>query len=195
MTLTIAEPTQPSPSCLDPITVLGKQDNPAYCGICACSCLQPRLPTPPPEDLDPTVGPSTFTPAWLHQYHHLQPSRGILLYPFDPQTQPAPADAASNPHHRVVPVHLYCLRAVLDIVRVGMYGSLTHQEESIMIGYSVPRYVGFGPWVGGSGLRTERPEMTWMGLEDQRSRWTFECEGSHLRAVSHCCPGQWKKSA
>jgi hypothetical protein len=156
MTLIIAEPQ--SDTRLDPITLLQSQASPTYCGICACPCL---------------------APVWLHQYHNLQPSTGILPYP------PPPADPrnAKNPHKRILPIHLYCLRAVLGVVKSGMFNCGSVHDEQMMIGYAIPRYVGFGPWSPASLRSTERPESTWMGMADQRARWNV-IAGSHLRSVS-----------
>lgn len=180
MTLVIAEP--PSDTQLDPITLLQSQTSPTYCGICACPCLAPRLPTPQPEDSDlplTKLAHQLNTPIWLHQYHNLQPSTGILPYP------PPIADPrdARNPHKRIVSIHLYCLRAVVGVVKSGMFNCGSVHDEQMMIGYSIPRYVGFGPWTPASSVSTERPESTWMGMADQRARWNV-IEGSHLRSVS-----------
>jgi len=180
MTLIIAEP--PSDTQLDPITLLQSQASPIYCGICACPCLCPRLPTPQPEQPDlplTKLAHQLTTPVWLHQYHNLQPSTGILPYPVPPAD---PRDA-KNPHKRIVSIHLYCLRAVLGVVKSGMFNCGSVHEEQMMIGYSMPRYVGFGPWTPAGMRSAERPESTWMGMADQRSRWDV-IEGSHLRSVS-----------
>lgn len=165
---------------LDHLAILKLQQNPSYCGICACPCLEPRLPTPQPHETDHDSHSHDLpTPTWLHQYHHLQPSSGILPYPCP---IPDPRDS-NNPHKRVVPIHLYCLRAVLEIVQSDMFNSGGINDERLMIGYRIPRYVGFGPWVNGSMESTDRPEVSWRGLADQRSRWEFGVEGSHLRSV------------
>ena len=181
MTLIIPEPPSISDHQLEPTTVLRSQAVPTYCGICSAPCLTPRLPTPQPEESDPPLtklADSLSTPAWLHQYHHLQPSAGILPFPL-PKTDPRDA---KNPHKRIVPIHLYCLRAVLGVVKSGMFNCGSLHEERMMIGYSIPRYVGFGPWMPASLRFTERPESTWMGMADQRSRWDV-IEGTHLLPV------------
>ena len=180
MTLIIAEP--PSDTQLDPITLLQSQASPVYCGICACPCLAPRLPTPQPEEPDlplTKVAHQLTTPIWLHQYHDLQPSTGILPYP------PPIADPrdANNSHRKIMPIHLYCLRAVLGVVKSGMFNCGSVHDERMMIGFSIPRYVGFGPWVSGGTRFAERSESTWRGMADQRGRWDL-MEGSHLRPVS-----------
>jgi len=149
MTLIVSIPPSKSVHQLEPTTVLRSQAVPTYCGICSAPCLTPRLPTPQPEESDPPLtklAASLPTPAWLHQYHHLQPSAGILPFPL-PKTDPRDA---KNPHKRIVPIHLYCLRAVLGVVKSGMFNCGSLHEERMMIGYSIPRYVGFGPWMPAS---------------------------------------------
>jgi hypothetical protein len=184
-TLIISEPTV-SDTHLDPITLLKSQASPNYCGICAAPCLTPRLPTPQPTEPDiiPTkLAGHLDTPIWLHQYHHLQPSTGIIPFPLPPTD---PRDQ-KNPHKRIISIHLYCLRAVLGVVKSGMFNCGSVHDEQMMLGYSVPRYVGFGPWMPAQLRATERPESTWMGMADQRSRWNI-IEGSHLLPVSHTHP-------
>jgi hypothetical protein len=181
--MTFIIPEQPVSACidLDPVELMQSQAQPAYCGICACPCLQPRLPTPQPDapDSPPTKFVSSLpTPSWLHQYHHIQPCRGLLPFPHDPSTQPD--HERTNPSRRIVAVHLFCYRMVAKLLEYGIYGMHYHQE---MMMYSVPRYIGFGPWNDVSMLRTETPEMSWMGLNDQKSRWKFGIEGSHLTPV------------
>jgi hypothetical protein len=185
MTLIVAKP--PSDTQLDPIILLQSQATSTYCGICACPCLAPRLPTPQPEEPDlplTKLAHQVTTPIWLHQYHSLQPSTGILPYP-SPIADPRDT---KSPHKRSVPIHLYCLRAVLGVVKSGMFNCGSVNDEQMMIGYSIPRYVGFGPWSLANLRSTERPGSTWMGMADQRARWNM-IEGSHLRSVSPSSQG------
>jgi hypothetical protein len=178
MTLIISEAPVAEQASLDPITILKTQESPSYCCICACPTLTPRLPTPQPHGPDPISIKihNLPTPAWLHQYHHLQPSSGILPYPppiQDPRN-------SNNPHKRIVSIHLYCLRSVLDIVQSDMFSTGGRNVEHMMIGYSIPRYTGFGPWIYGN---VKSPEASWKGLADQRNRWELGVEGSHLCPV------------
>lgn len=169
---------------LDPIEILRNETQPQYCGICACPCLMTRLPTPQPDAPDlPLPTPLPATPVWLHQFHHLMPSRGILPYPHDPQTAPKPFQAYASPHQHVVPIHLYCLRAVIAITQSGMFNCSVTQVDSMMVGWSVPRWTGFGPWVKGMAAKPAIG-MGWTGLADQRARFEDGVEGSHLRPVS-----------
>jgi hypothetical protein len=182
MTLIISEAPVAEQASLDRVTILKSQDSPSYCCICAGPTLTPRLPTPQPHETDPvfTKAHNLPTPTWLHQYHHLQPSSGILPYP---SPIPDPRDS-TNPHKRIGSIHLYCLRSVLDIVQSDMFGTGGRDVEHMMIGYSIPRYVGFGPWINGSLRSTERPVASWRGLADQRNRWESGVDGSHLSSVS-----------
>lgn len=170
----------------NPVEPLKSTADPQYCAICACPCLTPRLPTAPPDlpDLplngaDLTLG----TPGWLHQYHHLQPSRGILPYPYEPSITTNTFQAYSSPHKHVVPIHLYCLRAVIGITQTGMWNCSSVADDQMMVGWSVPRWTGFGPWVREMAVRPA-VGMGWTGLADQKGRFVEGIEGSHLRSVS-----------
>jgi hypothetical protein len=181
MTLIISEAPVAEQASLDPITILKTQESPSYCCICACPTLTPRLPTPHPHE----PGPISIeihdmpTPKWLHQYHHLQPSSGILPHP------PPVSDLrdSNNPHKRIIAIHLYCLRSVLDIIQSDMFSTGGVNDEQVMIGYSIPRYTGFGPWMNWKLKSAQRPEASWRGLADQRNRWELGVEGSHLCPV------------
>jgi hypothetical protein len=181
MTLIISEAPVAEQASLDQVTILNTQESPSYCCICACPTLTPRLPTPQPHEpgLIFTKMQDLPTPTWLHQCHHLQPSSGILPYPL-PISDPRDSN---NPHKRIVCIHLYCLRSVLDIVQSDMFNTGGRNVEQMMIGYSIPRYTGFGPWMNGSLRSTEKPEASWRGMVDQKSRWKFGVEGSHLCSV------------
>jgi hypothetical protein len=191
MTLMISEPSDNTIGFTQPDrTKLSSRKSPLYCGVCACPCLNPRLPTPQPEEPDILISDShnLATPTWLHQFHHLQPTTGILPYP---PPEPNPRDLG-NVHKRIMPIHLYCLRAILGVVKAGLFncGYGMSREEGMMIGYSIPRHVGFGPWVSGQTGGDVCPERSWSGLADQRSRWcNSQIESSHLISVSQIAVG------
>lgn len=171
-----------------PVELLRQKPDLTCCAICACPCLTPRLPTPQPDD--PDITPTTsdlLTPAWLHQFHHLQPTKGILPYPYKPIQQKGAHQAYTSPSQRVIPVHLYCLRAIIAITQPGMWNCVSDHPDSMMVGWTVPRWTGFGPWMKDP---TARPisSMGWSGLADQKYRYIEAVEGSHLRSVSPAPP-------
>lgn len=169
----------------DPVELLKQTPQPQYCGICACPCLNPRLPTSQPDLPDLPLGEASqdlSTPVWLHQYHHLQPSRGILPYPYEPQSKTQPFQSYTAPHQHIVPIHLYCLRAVIAITQSGVWNCSMVANDQMMVGWSVPRWTGFGPWVKEMAVRPATG-MGWTGLADQKGRYVDGVEGSHLRAV------------
>lgn len=55
-------------------------------------------------------------------------------------------------------------------------------NDQMMVGWSVPRWTGFGPWVKEMAVRPAIG-MGWTGLADQKGRYVDGVEGSHLRAV------------
>lgn len=169
---------------VNPTELLKQTPRPEYCAICACPCLTPRLPTPQTDQPDlPLAQYELATPEWLHQFHHLQPSRGILPYPYEASQNIEPFQSYHSPHKHIVPIHLYCLRAVIAITESGMWNCSGRSTDQMMIGWSVPRWTGFGPWVREIGVKPAIG-MGWTGLADQKSRFREVIEGSHLRDVS-----------
>lgn len=191
MTLILADSPPKQIGATSPVDLMKQNPDPTYCAICACPCLHPRLPTPLPDQPDESPSDSASrqlsTPKWLHQYHHLQPSRGILPYPYEHQSQKTQQQHRAyhlSPQQNIVPVHLHCLRAVIAITQSGMWNCKSDHPDVMMVGWTIPRWTGYGPWVRNSIIRPTYG-MGWSGLADQKSRYVEGVEGSHLRSVGH----------
>lgn len=176
---------------------------PLYCALCAAPCYLPphRVPR---WDAKPAAGPDTSNPiqsadaisiaqqGWLHTWEVLRVSSGLLPAPILPPNSHIPADTDTQ---RQIPIHSYCLNAVLKTTMKSMYFSGSTHDESMMVGWSLPKWTGYGPWVRGvSGGGTaflgalEKKGAGvgyWAGLGVQKDRWTVGVEGSHLHPVRH----------
>ncbi|WVQ81705.1 hypothetical protein IAT38_003830 [Cryptococcus sp. DSM 104549] len=192
-----------------------------YCSICACPCLLPRIEPPPPkvqtglEDTDTSsASPLPMGPDadWLSTWHCLRVSSGVvdprpflfqalgpptlLSTPTPPTSDTAAADTTKAEQYatkRCIPIHAYCLTAVLSTIRKSQFNSAQTHEEKMMLAWSLPRWSGYGPWVGGKGTReglglTPGAGATtgagglgvghWRGTVSQRERWADD--GKHL---------------
>jgi hypothetical protein len=87
-------------------------------------------------------------------------------------------------NQRCIPVHAYCLETVLKVIRRSLYNDGYSHEESVMLGWSLPKWTGHGPWTSESTDSGDLPAGYWRGCEDQRNRWVKGIEGSHLLTVS-----------
>lgn len=94
---------------------------------------------------------------------------------------------------RCVPIHEYCLQKVTQTIRKSMFNSGFSHEENMMLGWSIPKWTGYGPWVnvedrGGKYLLTQMRERGWVGYwggsVSQRERYQVDTPGSHLLPVS-----------
>ncbi|ODN80182.1 hypothetical protein L198_07838 [Cryptococcus wingfieldii CBS 7118] len=171
---------------------------PLHCSICAIPCLLPRNELPPPKAsflADSLVSPSKSSgvgaTCWLNEWYCLRVSSGIVRpEPFLPPTPPISPTSKACPSpgqtgaktKRCVPIHAYCLLAILSTIRQSQFNNAQTHEEKMMIEWSLPRWSGFGPWVrkgdeegegAGGGLSLGH----WRGLVSQRERW--EMEGKH----------------
>ena len=186
---------------------------PLYCAMCAAPCYLPRRNLPPPNGDPPSrneqleaIGPiagadTTSTPDsdWLHEWHVLRVGSGLIPIP---DLFPTSETTSSPPNtQRMIPLHHYCLAVVLKTIRRSMYNTGYSHEESCLLGWSLPKWTGYGPWVnessrggfaflrsgeagGGGGVGY------WRGCTDQRNRWEEGREGSHLLPVSSGCPSK-----
>lgn len=197
---------------------------PLYCAICAVTCLLPRsetTPASPPESQgfhcssDTTSSEHTHaTPAvgtWEHEWVVLQVTKGptsqftIISYtPPSLQDTSDPGGRERFPHdplrsgdaeQRAIPIHSYCLERVLKTIRKSLYNNGFSHEENMMLGWSLPKWTGYGPWVrdernGRRWLHARNDDVLgvgyWKGMADQRSRYREGEEGSHLSPVSIC---------
>jgi hypothetical protein len=174
-----------------------------HCSLCAAPCLLPRHPGPIPAHesvslrshaLDSCysshiISRDTDNSTWEHQWHLLQISQGILrsftlLSPTSSPFQEGNHEALST-KQRCAPIHAYCLDVVLKVIRKSLYIKSYGHEETVMLGWSIPKWTGYGPWV--SGLTASDRDLNmgyWRGCETQRGRWVKGVEGSHLLDVS-----------
>jgi hypothetical protein len=171
-----------------------------YCALCACPCRYPvadgALPTPPDSAITDPEHQAKVLPSWLNHWQYLQEANGILPSTISPGSptacQPtAPLDPALK---RQIPVHNYCLLAVLEIIKDLPLSSSQSPMAALMHHLDLPRWAGYGPWV-----KQDKSEIIpaavesistwaarWGGTVDQRKRWVQGKEGSHLLEVSPC---------
>jgi len=156
-------------------------------------------PAPGPELRAQAQG--TSTRSWLHEWHvlkvttglcttytiHPPPSPGIQTHstvtaqpipdPLPPViglSIPVPTPAQTN--SRCIPIHHYCLTKVQATIRRSMFNTGFSYEENMMLGWSLPKWVGYGPWVqsddrGGEGLWADGgpPRVGWLLGRDRES--------------------------
>jgi hypothetical protein len=171
-----------------------------YCALCACPCRCPvadgALPTTPDTAFTDPTHQAKVSPSWLNHWEYLQEADGLLpstISSGSPTTcQPtAPVDPAPK---RQIPIHNYCLQAVLEIIKDLPLSSSQSPVAALMLHLGLPRWAGHGPWV-----KQDKREMIaaaaesistwtakWSGTVDQRKRWAQGKEGSHLLEVSAC---------
>ena len=169
---------------------------PLFCALCAAPCLEPRIDTPPPSAetslSSDTTDSHPLSSDWLRSWHLLQVSSG-LVDPVTPSSafhSSADASATALNVKRTTPIHAFCLQCVMRTVRRTMYGGFSH-EERMMLGWSLPKWTGHGPWVGemrgDAVLRGERGLGAgyWGGTPVQRERWRASggAESGHLVLV------------
>ena len=123
--------------------------------------------------------------------HSTVPARPIpdALPPVIGLSSPVPAPARSN--GRCIPIHHYCLTKVQATIRRSTFNTGFSHEENMMLGWSLPKWVGYGPWVheedrGGEtfGKTAERRGWVgyWGGTGSQKARYKDSSE--HLSPVS-----------
>jgi hypothetical protein len=185
---------------------------PVYCAICAAPCLLPRASIQPPDPtvqiglvgsdtldavIDPIApesssGSSGEGPTWVHAWHYLRVSCGILNPSAVSISSPPLASSlrasSIDPTRRTVSIHHYCLEAAIRTIRKSTFASGYTHEETMMLGWSLPKWTGWGPWGPnppdhGSTHVVGWPSGFWTGTPSQRSRWQRGKEGSHLLAV------------
>lgn len=130
---------------------------------------------------------------WQTNWHVLKTATGIIP-PTIVSVSSAHLSLANEElegsHQRCVPIHDWCLDKVRRVVGRKTVGVGLSVETSLMLGWSIPRWTGLGPWVRPEGemLLEEVGEsgMTgyWRGTEDQRGSFEPGKEGSHLLPVS-----------
>jgi hypothetical protein len=181
---------------------------PVYCAICAAPCHIPRTDIPHPSPNTSLLGTDTVDhiPAehpvafgvgdWLHEWHCIAVSSG-LLDPCAVTISSVPVSDSTpkalrflDISKRMILMHDYCLKAVFRMIRRSMFNNGYSHEESMMIGWSLPKWTGWGPWVPGAGrddfLRAVGTRVgLWRGTASQRARWQNGQEGSHLFDVSN----------
>ena len=189
-----------------------------YCAICAAPCLLPRSTSQPGEQSANLVGSDTIdaqpTPspqseggrtAWQHCWQVLVASRGLstaymvspsspAVLSFDEQAvMPESEDERKREkgkkvQPRAIPIHETCLAKLLAAIRRSMFNNGFSHEESMMLGWSIPKWTGFGPWVRQppNELAMERSGGFgyWAGTIDQKKRHVEGEPGSHLLEVS-----------
>jgi hypothetical protein len=189
---------------------------PVYCGICAAPCLFPRTSIQPPSPTAHTglVGSDTLNavvvpidpesaggqgPTWLHAWHHLRVSCGILnpsaVSISSPPLASSLRPSSIDPTRRTVRIHHYCLEAAIRTIRKSTFTSGYTHEETMMLGWSLPKWTGWGPWGSNTpdqdSMHTAAwPSGFWTGTASQSSRWQSERgkEGSHLLPVGPSGP-------
>lgn len=137
-------------------------------------------PAPPLSTVQTTA---TSAPQEIPSYDPL-PSVISLSSPVPASPFPASSNA------RCVPIHHFCLSRVQSTVRRSMYNMGFSHEENMMLGWSLPKWVGYGPWVaradrGGEALGDSSGNVRvgyWAGATSQRER--FSRSGTHLIEVS-----------
>lgn len=166
--------------------------SPVYCAICAAPCLLPRASIKPP---DPTphqglVGSDTLDAVIIHNAPE-SPSGLSGLSGSGPTWLQAWHNLSSiDSAPRTVSIHHYCLEAALRTIRKSTFTSGYTHEETMMLGWSLPKWTGWGPWGFNTPDQDSRhtaawPSGFWTGTASQRSRWQRKTgnEGSHLLPV------------
>ena len=193
---------------------------PLYCATCAAPCLLPRKDIPPPstDPLAPLVNTDTVdiaqstdptdttthtsvTSTWESRWFVLQVSKGLCtsytILPPHTTSLPNECSSSTSPisstsRQRCISIHAACLEIVLKTIRKSLFNSGFSHEENMMVGWSLPKWSGYGPWVkevksDGSVWQRDgkgrNPVQYWTGCEDQRNRWEMGKEGSHLLPV------------
>jgi hypothetical protein len=168
------------------------------------------LPVAQKPDHSPILAPDTTHPSqsssnclsdtnanhraeWQTNWHVLKTATGIVPPPIISVSSAHLSlanEELEESHQRCVPIHDWCLEKVRRVVGRKTVGVGLSVETSLMLGWSIPRWTGLGPWVRREGemLLEEVGEsgMTgyWRGTEDQRGRFEPGKEGSHLLPVS-----------
>lgn len=141
--------------------------------------------------------------GWLHEWEVLQVSSGLVSHPVINSIRPTSSspnliDQAieNTSRRRCISLHSYCLDAILHIILKTQSSSFTgtSHEGSMMLGWSLPKWTGYGPWMnpadrGGPEFLADMEKRGigigyWAGCGSQRGRWKEGVEGSHLLAVS-----------
>ena len=182
---------------------------PLYCAICAVPCSLPRANIPPPNiyassdtsamsgghDPRPKTDPKHIesledSPDWTSKWHVLQTADGIIQN-FTISPSSSTLTPGSKPSQsRCVPIHQYCMEAILKMIRRSIFNNPFSHEENMVFGWSLPKWTGFGPWVEDIDERFRMKENGWVlghwgGCVSQKLRFVKGIEGSHLLPVSH----------
>ena len=189
---------------------------PLYCALCAAPCFLPRDALPhsyedqsyqhteinPLDSSFPRAILRASLPSqgWLHEWRVLRVSSGVVSGVVSHPSILTIATALPPDIYRSIPVHAYCHNAVLRTIRKSIYSSEYDFREGMMIAWSLPKWTGYGPWVGEANRFKSRGDVYnagiyWAGCWDQRQRWRDGEEGSHLLPVSRSCSiGRKKKT-
>jgi len=99
--------------------------------------------------------------------------------------------------HRCIPLHTYCLEAILRTTRQSMFNTASSHETNMLLGWSLPKWTGWGPWVdtrdrGGSDVAQGVERRGWVdywgGTADQCAR--FAQAAIERRGVDGDCPNR-----